>query len=179
MFRRMIAPLVPCLALACIAPGTSSRSTAVPTAASATLDSIRLERTLCYGTCPAYRLHLDRDGRVRFLSLNPGDSGRIAQDSISPAALLFLQREAERIGCCALPDSLNGTPLCADWATDHPTATVTVFRRDGMKRVVDYHGCFDRVDHSVQPVVARLRTFEYAIDGVTGSRRWIRPARRR
>ena len=132
MFRRMIAPLVPWLALACTAPASRSTSSALPNAAAATLDSIRLERTLCYGTCPAYRLHLDREGRVRFLSLNPGDSGRIAQDSISPEALLFLQREAERIGFFALPDSLNGTPLCADWATDHSTATVTVFRRDGV-----------------------------------------------
>jgi hypothetical protein len=151
----------------------------LPGAAVATLDSIRLERTLCYGTCPAYQLQLDQAGRISFSSLNPGDSGRSAQDVVSPEALLFLQREAERIGFFALPDKLEGTALCADWATDHPTVTVTVFRREGLKRVVDYHGCFERADHSVRPVVAQLRTFEEIIDGVTGSFRWVRPARRR
>jgi hypothetical protein len=146
---------------------------------SATLDSIHLERTLCYGTCPAYRLALDRAGRVRFWSLNPGDLDRTAQDSLSPEALLYLEREAERIGFFALPDSLEGSDLCADWATDHPTVTVTLFGPRGRKRVADYHGCFERSDHSVKPVVGRLRTFERMIDGVVGSFRWVRPAQRR
>ena len=176
MIRRLIALFVPWVAFGCAGSGIQSQPSTVPRQAVSTLDSIRLERTLCYGTCPAYRLQLDHAGRIRFFSLNPGDSGRSAQDSVSPEALLYLQREAERIGFFALPDSLVGTALCADWATDHPTVTVTVFRREGVKRVVDYHGCFERSDHSVRPVVAQLRTFERIIDGVTGSFRWVRPA---
>ena len=146
---------------------------------SATLDSIHLERTRCFGTCPAYRLSLDRAGRVRFWSLNPGDVDRTAQDSVSPEALLYLEREAERIRFFALPDSLAGTHLCADRATDRPTVIVTVFGPRGRKRVADYHGCFERSDHSVKPVVGQLRTFERMIDGVVGSFRWVRPAQRR
>lgn len=179
MVRRLIALFIPCVAFACAGPVSQSTPSTLSAAAVATLDSIRLERTLCYGTCPAYRLQLDRDGRIRFTSLNPGDSGRSTQDSVSPEALLFLQREAERIGFFALPDDLVGTPFCADSATDHPTVTVTAFRREGMKRVVDYHGCFERSDHSVRPAVAQLRTFERTIDGVTGSFRWVRAAQRR
>ena len=179
MFRRLIALFIPCVAFGCTRPVIQSSPSTLSATAVSTLDSIRLERTLCYGTCPAYRLQLDRGGRIRFTSLNPGDSGRSAQDSVSPEALLFLQREAERIGFFALPDDLVGTPFCADSATDHPTVTVTVFRREGVKRVVDYHGCFERSDHSVRPAVAQLRTFEGTIDGVAASFRWIRPAKRR
>src|SRR5688572_25752540 len=143
------------------------------------VDSIQLERSLCYGTCPAYRLHFDTSGRIRFLSLNPGDSGRTAQDSVSPEGLTFLEREAQRFGFFLLPDSLEGSVYCADLATDHPTITVTIYRSSGVKQVRDYHGCYERSDHSVRPAIARLRTFETMIDGVTASSRWVRPARRR
>jgi hypothetical protein len=93
--------------------------------------------------------------------------------------MTFLVREAERIGFFQLPDSLEqDKTLCADWATDAPTVTVTIFANNGAKRVVDYHGCFDKVDHSLTPVVARLRTFERTNDGVAGSWRWVLPAPR-
>jgi hypothetical protein len=61
--------------------------------ASATaVDSIVPERTLCYGTCPAYRLRLAASGDVAFTSLNPGDSGRVASDRLTPHAVRGLAR---------------------------------------------------------------------------------------
>lgn len=149
------------------------------TLAAAQVDSIVLERTICYATCPAYRLRLDATGRIHFQSRNPGEEVPPATDSISPEGVVFLQREATRIGFFALPPQLEGTDLCRDRATDHPTATVTMFTTAGAHAVRDYHGCFERVDHSVTPRVANLRTFERQIDGVTGSFRWARPNRRR
>jgi hypothetical protein len=145
----------------------------------AQVDSIVLERTVCFGTCPAYRLRLDATGRIHFQSRNPGEDFPPATDSISPAGLTFLQREASRIGFFTLPPQLHGTELCRDRATDHHTATVTFFTAAGSHAVRDYHGCFERADHSVTTRVADLRTFERQIDGVTGSFRWARPSRRR
>ena len=163
------------VANAILCPTVNAQSRVVePSAAS--VDSIQLERSLCFGTCPAYRLQLDKLGRIRFVSLNPGDLDRSAQDSVSPEGLLFLAREAQRIGFFALPDSLEGTEFCADLATDHPTVTVTMFHSGGVKRVRDYQGCYERSDHSVRPAVSQLRTFERMIDGVTASFRWVRPA---
>lgn len=145
----------------------------------ARVDSIVLERTVCFGTCPAYRLRLDASGRIHFQSRNPGENFPLATDSISPEGVTFLQREAIRIGFFALPAQLEGTDLCRDRATDHHTATVTLFTAAGFHTVRDYHGCFERADHSVTTRVAALRTFERQIDGVTGSFRWARPNRRR
>ena len=158
-----------------VCPTVSAQAGAVEPTATA-VDSIQLERSLCFGTCPAYRLQLDRLGRIRFVSLNPGDLDRSARDSVSPEGLVFLAREAQRIGFFALPESLEGTAYCADLATDHPTVTVTMFHSGGVKRVRDYHGCYERSDHSVLPAVSQLRTFERMIDGVTASFRWVRPA---
>ena len=173
-----------CALLLLVAGGSGCGRSASPVpvqhiASAAPIDSVHLERTLCYGTCPAYRLHIDRMGHINFASLNPGEEGRVARDSVSPEALLFLAREAERIGFYALPDRLEGTDFCADWATDHPTVTVTIFRAAGVKSVRDYHGCSERADHSVRPAIAQLRTFESMIDGVAASFRWVRSSRRR
>jgi hypothetical protein len=143
-------------------------------------DSIVLERTLCYGTCPAYRLSITADGRVAFESRNPGDSARTASDSSQSRAFQYLRERAAGIGFETLPDTIaNSRSLCSDSATDHPTATVTIHFGSGRKAVVDYRGCFARSDHSVVPVIAGLRAFEAAIDSAVNSARWVRPARRR
>lgn len=145
----------------------------------ATLDSLVLERSPCFGTCPAYRLRLSARGLVAFESRNPGDSGRTAVDSIAPDVATALLREAEALGFFDLPEVIaRDRQLCPAKATDHPTATVTIFG-ERTKRVEDDHGCFAAPDRSVVSVVGRLRAFEASIDSVTGSARWVRPARRR
>ena len=143
-----------------------------PTTAGA--ESITLERTRCFGSCPAYRLSVARDGAVRFQSLNPGDS-TVAADRIAPAAFDALAREAERIGFRSLPDVIrDDDELCGPMATDLPGAKVTIQGPGGSKTVDDYHGCHGRSERLVQ-----LRRFESRIDSVAGSARWVRPATRR
>lgn len=154
----------------------SVRSEALQTAT----DSIVLERTLCYGTCPAYRLSLTRHGLVSFESRNPGDTARRGRDTVSAGTLALLAAIADSLGFEALPDTVaNSGALCPDKATDHPTATVTIFRGAQSKHVVDYRGCFAASDHTTVPVVGRLRLFEASIDSLAGARRWVQPARRR
>ena len=144
------------------------------------VDSIVLERTRCYGTCPAYRLRIAASGDVAFESRNPGDSGRTATDRLTPTAVQSLVAEASTLGFDTLPDVIaSDKRFCPDEATDHPTATVTLFRKAGAKRVEDYHGCFARSDHSVVNIIEQLRRFERMIDSTAGSARWVRPADRR
>jgi len=144
-----------------------------PRPATAGAESVTLERTLCYGSCPAYRLSIARDGAVRFQSLNPGDS-TAATDRIDPTAFDALAREAERIGFRSLPDEIEADrELCGSLATDHPSATVTIHASTGTKSVTDQHGC-----HGTSERLAALRRFEDRIDSVAGSARWVRPARR-
>jgi hypothetical protein len=154
----------------------SGRSDAPQTAP----DSIVLERTLCYGTCPAYRLSLTRHGIVSFESRNPGDTARRGRDTVSAGTFALLAATADSLSFASLPDTVaNSRALCPDKATDHPTATVTIFRGAQTKHVVDYRGCFAASDHTPVPVVGRLRRFEARIDSLAGSRRWVQPARRR
>jgi hypothetical protein len=163
-----------CLALSQGCAGPPKTPIAVTSA-----DSIVLERTMCYGTCPAYRLSVTSSGRVSFLSLNPGDSERSASDSISRGKFESLVSQAESLGFFTLPDTIaNDRALCPLRATDHPTATLTVFRGARPKRVVDYHGCYAGTERSLSRVasVSRLHLLEAQIDSVAHAERWITPA---
>ena len=143
-------------------------------------DSIVLERTVCYGTCPAYRLRLSNRGEIRFDSHNPGDEGRRVTDTVAAATLPALISRAKTVGFFDLPSEIAAdSVLCHNRATDHPTVIVTVFARAQTKRVEDYHGCFETVEHETLPAITRLRAFEVEIDSALGSSRWVRPANRR
>jgi len=145
-----------------------------PAPAATAADSITLERTRCFGLCPAYRLSIARGGAVRFQSLNPGDS-KVATSRIAAAAFDSLMREAERIGFRSYPDVIQSDQeLCGPSATDHPGATVTIQGPEGIKSVADYHGC-----HGKSERLAELRRLEDRLDSVAGSSRWVRPATRR
>jgi hypothetical protein len=138
---------------------------------SAEVDSIALERTLCFGTCPAYRVVLTREGAIHFRSLNPGDTLRVAADQVQPEAFTALVDEAGRMGFDRLPASIIDSPLCGGQATDFPSVLVTLFRGTQPKRVADSLGCQKRPE--------ALRAFELRIDSVAGARRWARPSSRR
>ena len=136
-----------------------------------TADSVVLERTLCFGTCPAYRLSVSRSGAVHFESRNPEDD-RLAKDSIAPNQVETILVQAHLIDFLSLPDRIaDEKRFCPHTVTDNPTAIITIFMSARPKRVEDYYGC------SWAP--AGLRDLETYIDEVTNAKRWIRPARRR
>ncbi|HEX6748886.1 MAG TPA: DUF6438 domain-containing protein [Longimicrobium sp.] len=127
-------------------------------------DSIVLERTRCYGTCPAYRLTLTRAGQVRFASVWPADTPPGA-GTIAAADFASLVDEAARIGFWELPARIEGSRLCPTYATDLPSVYLTIHAGARTKRVDDYLGCMGTPE---------LRALEVRIDSVAGSRRWIR-----
>lgn len=168
---RLATALVSGLLAACSpSPGTR----AAPTT-DAPFDSLVLERTRCYGTCPAYRLRLSARGLVAFESRNPSDSGRTALDSVPPEAVTAVYLEAVSLGFFDLPDVIaRDRQLCPAEATDHLTATVTIFG-ERTKRVEDYMGCAPATSPPGTALIGRLRALEASIDTVAGSARWTRP----
>ena|SRR5215218_18588 len=161
--RAIAGVMLICLVAGCRPPRPGVAAGAVPAA-----DSIVLERTNCYGACPAYRLSVSRSGRVHFVSRNWGDSTRAVSTTPSRGAFAGLMRQAQEIGFWTLPDTVVGSVLCQYEVTDHPFVTVTIFGRRDFKRVADYLGCFDGPPE--------LRRFEMKIDSAAGSARWVRPA---
>lgn len=163
-------PLAVGLIVRCVAAAMEQRdpsSMQVPS-----LDSIVLERTGCFGSCPAYRLVVSRFGTIHFESLNPDDSGRTASGGLPKGAFDELDFAFRRGGLLRLPDRIaDDSSYCAARVTDASTAIVTLFLPVRVKRVVDYGGCLW--------APAALRDFETAIDRFTRSSRWVRSPRHR
>jgi hypothetical protein len=118
---------------------------------------ITLQRTACFGTCPAYKVSIESDGRVTYDgSQFVRVTGR-QETRIPVSAVVGLVETVNRIGFFKLEDTY-AAPI-----TDLPTTTVTVTSGGRTKRVVDYVGA-----------PKELRELERQIDDVAGTRRWIR-----
>jgi hypothetical protein len=164
--------LVPLAALTFVAACHSApRPDSSPASGSA--DSLVLERTRCFGACPAYHLSLRPDGRVTFVSLVPRDSSLTFLDSIAPSNVTWLVQQADHIGLAKLPPVIaEDSTLCTVRATDHPTVTVALFRAGTATRVEDYRGCYAGTNLTVATSLARLRRFTGQIDSVAHTARW-------
>jgi hypothetical protein len=173
---RCVAVLI--LAAGCARPASRADE---PAMGGALADSIILERTPCFGTCPAYRLRLSRDGHVLFESRNPREPPRTASDTVPDAGFVRLLGEAERIGFDALPERIDtSSSLCPVVATDHPSVTTTIVTGAHVKRVEHYTGCYGPApDHAPVPELVAAMRFYALIDSVAGAARWIRPAQPR
>jgi hypothetical protein len=118
---------------------------------------VKLERTRCFGTCPAYAVSIDAAGNVIYQG---GDFVRVKgrrTARITPLQVAALAAAAERIQFFTLKDRYDA-PI-----TDFPTTHVTVTSNGITKSIADYFGAPDA-----------LEEFEELIDRTAGTARWIR-----
>ena len=157
------------LAISC-----SRRGNELPPAGA--VDSIVLERTPCFGTCPSYRLSIARGGVVRFEE-RYGAEPHTGRDSLGDSVLADLARRASDIPLASLPDTIAlDAKLCPVHATDHPTIVLGIFGATS-KQVVYYTGCYAAPGEGPVPALEKLREFATAMDTLTRAARWIRPGR--
>lgn len=160
---------------------STEKSEARPTQPEPVADSLVLERTMCLGTCPAYRIRVSSAGEIRFHSLNPGDTTRTAVDTAPAATLDSLVARAKAIGFYELPaDIVSDRGLCPVAMSDASGSTTTIYARSGTKVVRDYMGCMtSESNRAPLPPVRQMHEFGKEIDSVLRSSRWARPAGRR
>ncbi|HSJ64386.1 MAG TPA: DUF6438 domain-containing protein [Gemmatimonadaceae bacterium] len=142
----------------------------------ASADSIVLERTVCFGFCPAYRLAIAGDGTVTFaLQGQRGAPDEMRHDSIPPDEVVALLGRAREVGFFSLPDEITpaNREACPLAATDHPSAIVTIAVADTVKRVNHYHGCHAQSGMTPGDAYPALTAFESAIDSVAAVARWL------
>jgi hypothetical protein len=143
-------------------------------------DSVVLERTSCFGTCPAYRLAVHASGRVAFESRNRGDEANRASNTLPVAAFARILTTAARVGFDTMPAfDLGATGYCRVAKTDHPMITVTTFATDTLKRLSYYTGCTSEAPDAgrTEQFIRQLQTLADSIDAAVGAHRWIRPGR--
>jgi hypothetical protein len=155
--RTIIAILV--LTAACKSSGGIHAGRGVPPASKNLL--LRLERTLCFGSCPDYVVEVDSDGALRYQGnlyvLTAGkSSGHLAPTTIAELrdAIDNAHFADTPVKCCDCLDS-----------TDAPSAMITVADGRPPKTIDDYHGC--------EATPKSIRELEDAIDRIIGIEKWI------
>jgi len=133
----------------------------------ATLPVITLERTTCFGTCPAYKVSIFADGSVLYEGRDFVKTKGDAHGQITKEELQQLVREFEKIDYLKLDDEYSDGKNCPEFWTDYPSAITSLSQDDKTKRVVHYYGC-----HGL-PVLDQLTTLENKIDEVVKTKRWI------
>ncbi len=103
--------------------------------------TIQLERTRCYGTCPAYSVTIHGDGRVEYNGKSHvkemgARQGRIEMDKIRALASVFAKMKFWGLAADYSAEKCKG-PVC----TDMPTAITELSIRGVTHRVKHYYGC--------------------------------------
>lgn len=126
---------------------------------------ITLERTTCFGACPAYTVRITSDGAVDYEGRQFVRVTGPVHAAVAPADVAALVDAFEKGGYFALEDSYRFIVQpdgSRSFVTDLPTTTTSIRVGKRAKRVVDYVGA---------PAV--LHDFERRIDAVAGTQRWI------
>ena len=122
---------------------------------------ITLQRTTCFGTCPAYSIALNGDGSVLYegkyyVAFQGRHRGWVPRDNVIEMVKLFQQADYY-----SLRDEYSSM------VTDNPTKITSIEIDGRRKQVIDYVG----LDMGMPVAVAEL---EDAIDRLSGSLRWTR-----
>ena len=132
---------------------------------------ITLERTVCFGTCPDYKLTIDSQGRVLFAG---GRFTRVkgsASGTITSSQLKNIVRRFESSAFFSLHDSYRTEPYCGRMMTDMPSENISITVGGRSKSVHHYFGCHG---DAVQAELKRLSDLGKYIDTTTRSVRWIK-----
>ena len=121
--------------------------------------TITLERTICYGSCPAYRITISSNGKVVYEGLKFVMTEGIQESSISQEKITELISEFKQIEFFSLPDYI------AHNMTDMPSAILSLSMDGVTKTVKHYFGDRD--------APKELFLLENKVDIIVNSKQWI------
>ncbi|MCC6328557.1 MAG: hypothetical protein IT174_08575 [Acidobacteria bacterium] len=140
---------------------------------------ITLWRSTCFGSCPSYSLTIATDLTVKFVPLgNPAHRGEgpapslPLMGSVTADDLRTLLAEIDKISFWSLGNNYGNTgksktgPTCPKYATDNPSAAITIERNGKKKTVSHYLGC------SGTQVLDDLEKLENKIDEIAKTTEW-------
>jgi hypothetical protein len=126
---------------------------------------ITLERTECFGFCPAYKLTIIADGSVVFEGRRFVKQEGVTISSVSPERLKQLMAEFDRVNFFSLEDDYSEIRLSCP--TDQPSAITSIRIKGKSKTVNHYLGC-------LEPKVPKgLTELENKIDEIVNTAQWL------
>ena len=140
---------------------TSPKAVAKPVLRPESQIKVSLQRTACYGSCPAYTVTVSGQGVVYEGDRFNAVGGTHHAPPLEQGALRALAQRMLDAGWFGMEDKYR-----ANW-TDNPTQTVILTVDGQTKKVIDYVGIEAGMPDAV-------RDIEYEIDRIAGSGRWVR-----
>ena len=134
---------------------------------------ITLERTICYGTCPSYRLTGSASGAVTFEGREFVRVKGISRLNITDEKVRQLIALFDDAGYFSLKDRYESEKDgCPEVWTDNPSVVVSIRMNGKSKSISHYHGCQAGDGKSIYPKA--LAVLEDKIDKIVGTERWIK-----
>ena len=130
---------------------------------------ITLERTICFGSCPIYKLTIFSDGRVlyegeRYVRKKGRAWGRISRKALNELIVGFTNIYYFNLDNEYVPGSRG----CPQVATDLPSAITSLAYNDRTKTIRHYHGC------GGPSALNLLSALERKIDETVNVGKWIK-----
>ncbi|CAM0999693.1 DUF6438 domain-containing protein [Rhodanobacter sp. Root179] len=133
-------------------------------------NSITLERSTCFGNCPAYRVTVTAAGQVSFTGQAHVQTMQ-ATGQVTPTQLAAIHDALARADFDAMQASyVSRNDGCGMIMTDQPGIRITVGGPGGSRSVDFYLGCTGPAAEAVRPRIEQLAN---SIDQQLGTRRWI------
>lgn len=125
--------------------------------------TIQLERTACYGTCPAYSVTIHGDGRVEYNGKSHVRETGVHEGQIATDKIKALVSEFAMAKFWGFDEDYSGKK-CKGYCTDMSTAVTELKVKGVTHRVNHYYGCGG--------VPKSLFDLESAIDKFANSQQW-------
>ncbi|MEP7187151.1 MAG: DUF6438 domain-containing protein [Rhodanobacter sp.] len=131
---------------------------------------VTLQRTACFGICPAYTVTLSPGGDVSFVGDAHVQTQR-AKGQATPAQTSAVMEAVTQSGFHAMRDSYTSREDgCEMMMSDQPSVKITVADAAGSKTVDFYKGCKGAAAEAVKPKMEQLAT---VIDRQLDTAQWI------
>lgn len=134
---------------------------------------ITLERGVCLGACPEYKLTVSADGTVVFEGSYSVKKNGTVKTGISRKKVRQLIRAFEKANYFSLKNEyVSKEDGCPDVWTDQPFVTTSIVTDGKSKSIKHYQGCKGNDKSPIYP--KELTELENKIDKIVGTRQWIK-----
>ncbi|MDE2156006.1 MAG: hypothetical protein KGJ32_08980 [Xanthomonadaceae bacterium] len=132
---------------------------------------LSMERTTCFGMCPAYRVTLTGGGHITFDGIAHVQTMGPASAQASPAQLKAVRAAIDQADLRSLGDHYTThEDGCSPLMMDMNGVKITISDTHGSKTVNFYYGCRGAIANRVRPRIDKLAD---TIDQQLDTARWI------